>query len=85
MSNKWTLAAKCPHCGGSMTVSVFYSFSRDYRIRSDGQPRKRCKRSGEGAMDVCTVSCNDCSASWDGDDTIWGKEGVFIRVEGVSI
>ena len=43
MSNKWILASKCPHCGGSMTVSVFYSYSRDYRIGRNGQPYKKCK------------------------------------------
>ena len=75
----------CPHCGGSMTVSVFYSFSRDYRIGIDGQPRKKCKKSFEGPMDVCTVLCNDCSTYWDGDNTIWGEDGVFVRGEGIGV
>lgn len=85
MNNKWTLAKKCPHCGGSMTVNVFYSFSRDYRIRRDGQPQKRCKRSGEGSMDVCTASCNDCCTYWDGNNTVWSEDGVYIRGKGMSI
>ena len=85
MSNNWTLDSKCPHCGGSMTVSVFYSYSRDYRIGRNGQPYKQYKKSCDGEMDVCTASCSDCNTYWDGNNTFWGEEGVFVRGEGLSI
>ncbi len=85
MRNKWVSAAKCPHCGGSMTVSVFYSYSRDYRIGRNGQPQKKFKMSCEGSMDVCTATCNDCDTYWDGNNTVWGADGVFVRGDGLSI
>lgn len=68
-----------------MTVSVFYSYSRDYRIGRNGQPHKKCKKSCDGEMDVCTASCSDCNTYWDGNNTFWGEEGVFVRGKGMSI
>lgn len=85
MSDSWILASKCPHCGGTMTVSVFYSYSRDYRIGRNGQPHKKCKKSCDGEMDVCTASCSDCNTYWDGNNTFWVEEGVFVRGKGMSI
>lgn len=36
-------------------------------------------------MDVCTVLCNDCSTYWDGDNTILGEDGVFVRGEVIGV
>lgn len=40
MNGEWVLASKCPHCGGRMTVSAFYSYSLDYVIRRDAASAK---------------------------------------------
>lgn len=81
----WILANACPHCGGQMTLSVHYALSHDFKIRKDGQPYKRFRISGEGPIDCVTAYCRDCATYWDGDNTIFAVEGVFIRGEGVTI
>lgn len=78
----WILANKCPHCGGRMNLSVHYALTYDYHIRRDGQPYKQYQKSGEGPIDVVTASCEDCHTYWDGENTIFAIEGVFIRGEG---
>lgn len=65
-----------------MTVSVFYSVSRDYKIGCDGQPQKRCKKSCEDTMGVYITSCNNCSTYWSKGNTVWSEDGVFVRGEG---
>lgn len=82
MNGEWVLASKCPHCGGRMTVSAFYSYSLDYVIRRNGQPYKRGKKSSDGPMDAHVVSCNDCNRTWDEGNMNITASGVFIRGKG---
>lgn len=83
MNNKWVLASECPYCHGYMSVRVFYSYARNYRVRRNGQPYKRYTISSDGEMDICTVECNDCGCIWDGNNAIWASDGVFIRGDGM--
>ena len=82
MNGDWMLASKCPHCGGRMTVSVFYSYSRDYIIGRNGQPNMRSKKSCDGPMDAYVVRCNWCNSTWDEEDTNITERGIFIRWKG---
>ena len=60
----YTLATKCPHCGGRLMLSEFMSYSRDSLIRKIGQPCKRWSKSPEGSMDAIAVSCMECGTVW---------------------
>lgn len=83
MGDAWKRASLCPHCGGRLVLSVFYSFSRDYLINLDGRPRKRHWKSSEGEMDICSVWCNKCGTLWDGNNSVWDKDGAWIRGNGL--
>lgn len=37
MGSNWKLVSVCPHCGGRLTISIFYSFSRDHAVKLDGK------------------------------------------------
>lgn len=78
----YTLATKCPHCGGRLMLSEFMSYSRDSLIRKNGQPCKRWSKSPEGSMDAIAVSCMECGTVWDDDHATFGYEGVYIRGDG---
>ena len=83
--NGWELANKCPNCGGRLTVSEHFSLSHDFKIRRDGQPCKRFRKSPEGAIDCVTVLCDDCLSYWDGDHATWDYDGIYIKGKGVQI
>ena len=78
----WILANKCPHCGGRMTLSEHFALSHDYPIRKDGTTYKRYRKSKEGSIDCVTAFCYTCSTFWDGENTIMGIDGVYIRGNG---
>ncbi len=84
MGSNWKLVSVCPHCGGRLTISIFYSFSRDHAVKLDGKLGKKYRKSPEGEMDACSVYCKGCHTEWDADHSIWGDDGVFIRGEGVQ-
>ena len=84
MGSNWKLVSVCPHCGGRLTISIFYSFSRDYAVKINGKLGKKYRKSPEGEMDACSVYCKGCHTEWDADHSIWSDDGVFIRGEGVQ-
>lgn len=79
---EWVLANKCPHCGGRMILSEYFSVSHNYLIRKDGQLSKRYRKSAEGPIDCVMAFCDTCKTYWDGDSTICDMDGVYIRGEG---
>lgn len=83
MMGEWILANKCPHCGGQLTLSDFYSFSRDYPILKNGRPSKRGKKCGEEAVGVINARCNSCHVTWDDSNTRLTVDGkIEIRGDG---
>lgn len=84
MGSNWKLVSVCPHCGGRLTISIFYSFSRDHAVKLNGKLGKKYRKSPEGEMDACSVYCKGCHTEWDADHSIWSDNGVFIRGEGVQ-
>lgn len=75
----WIMANKCPKCGGYIALSIHCAYTIDYAVRRDGQLRKRGKKIDGGPIDVVTAHCEKCGSYWDGDNTIWSQEGVFVR------
>lgn len=83
MSGEWVLANKCPHCGGRLTLSEFYTYSIDYLILKNGRISKRGKKCGEEAVGVINARCNSCHVSWIDDDTNLTVDGkIEIRGNG---
>ena len=82
---EWVSAAKCPKCGGQMTLSEHFALTHDYRIRRDGTLYKRHKKSPEGPIDCVTAYCEGCKTYWDGDHTINDIDGVYVRGEGTEL
>ena len=80
--DKWEIANKCPHCGGRMTASEYFSLTHDYIIKKDGNLSKRYTKSEEGSIDCITVRCNSCMSYWDSDNTVVTNNGVYIRGNG---
>lgn len=79
--SEWEKVTHCPHCGGPLTISVYYSFSRDYKITRKGVLSKRSSLVDGGLIDCITAFCSQCQTAWDSDhvcvesdNTVWVKE-----------
>lgn len=65
----------CPYCKGTLSVSYFYVFSKDYLIRKDGHISERFSRSVSSFIDCITASCLNCGAYWDADGVLVEQDG----------
>lgn len=79
--SEWKQVTCCPHCGGPLTVSEYYSYSRDYKITRKGILSKRSSLVEGGPIDCITAYCFQCKTVWDadhvfieGDKTVWVTE-----------
>lgn len=66
-----------------MRLSEHFALTHDYLIRKDGKPYKRYSKSDEGPIDCVTAWCDTCKTYWDGDNTIYDMDGVYIRGKGI--
>lgn len=80
-TDDWKQVTCCPRCGGSLVISEYYSYTRDYKITRKGILSKRFSISEGGGIGCFTAFCNQCEAYWDGDsvfiesdNTVWLKE-----------
>lgn len=77
----WKKVTCCPHCGGPLTVSIYYSLTRDFKITHKGVLSKRFSIVEGGPLDCVTAFCSQCQTAWDADhvcvesdDTVWITE-----------
>lgn len=81
MYGEWILANKCPHCGGRLMLSDFYTFSREYPILKNGRLSKRGRRGAEEGLGIVTVSCDSCHVSWEANHTWINGDGT-VEIQG---
>lgn len=81
MNGEWVLANKCPHCGGRLTLSDFYTYSIDYLILKNGRISKCGKKCGEEGIGIVTVCCDSCHVSWDATHTWINADGT-VEISG---
>lgn len=55
-----TVLNKCPVCGSRITHNVYYQFTRNYLVKKNGMPAKKCKKSEEGPLECANLSCTKC-------------------------
>lgn len=55
-----TVLNKCPVCGSRITFNVYYQFTRDYLVKKNGTPAKKCRKSGECPLECSNLSCTKC-------------------------
>lgn len=83
MNGEWGLAKKCPHCGGPLTFSSYYMYSRDRTILKNGRPSSRSRKDEERPVGGETIHCEWCHVFWDCDDTQIMEDGTAkIRGDG---
>lgn len=66
----------CPICGGVITVSDLYQYSRDYPMTKTGKVSKRCTVRDCGPVEVSIAGC-ECGAYWEVGDFDVDTDGNF--------
>ena len=79
---EWTKVTRCPKCGGTLVVSDFYTFSREYKVTRKGLLSKRYTKTDAGAIECLNAFCTDCNSIWDASEVCVESSGeVFLRME----